>query len=206
MNKLSREASRIPASDKLDEAKFFLSNLRAAMNSGDEFKHYLSAFLSSSMSVPDWLLYEYSEKFFGLSIEDKIYPETFALIAKVKGDTRATNFIQWWRSESNKLWSQGPGAVLHKKRHDVEHRGYPRYTVLMKVETRWPFDEGGETNVSSYVSTLTTAAQAPVAGSPQTATAEARFVDGPDESIHSLCQKLVSVLESYLQDAANKFG
>jgi hypothetical protein len=57
---------------KLEEAQFFLEKLEKSTDGGLEFRHFLTAFLQSCMSIPEWLLYEYAQKYLGLSQDDYV--------------------------------------------------------------------------------------------------------------------------------------
>lgn len=85
------------AKNKLSETRYFLNRIKRLKNKPDEFMHNLSAFLSAWRSVLDVLLYDYAEKYFGWSREDKLTQRDFEVAAKISKITDAQTFIQWYR-------------------------------------------------------------------------------------------------------------
>jgi len=119
----------LEAKYKLAEARYFLDQLKDLKNKPDEFMHNLSAFLSAWRSVLDVLLYDYAEKYFGWSREDKLNQRDFEVAAKASGIRDARNFIQWYKKQIQLL----SGNPLAKKRVVIVHRGRPKVTKTYRL-------------------------------------------------------------------------
>lgn len=101
------------AEKKIQEAEYFLNQLRNIPQDSDEFMYNLSAFLNAWRSVLDVMLYDYAEKFaLGLTRDEKITERDFEVVAKALQHTQASQFINWWRQQRNRLmqnplWKKG---------------------------------------------------------------------------------------------------
>ena len=202
---------------KLEEAEFFLNRLQGSEASSEEFRYFLAAFLQSCMSVPEWLLYEYAEKYLSLSQDDYVDERGFELAAKTakaRGDTRGSEFLDWWKTETKKLRTSPEGSLLLKKRKVVVHRGTPAFTTQLIIAQR---DEPYFDFIGSVVTTLAGSTNA--SPSPTTvplrptiktrtwphASAEAFFQDHQKASVKSVCRTYFNTLESYVQTANSTF-
>ncbi len=180
------------AREKLDEARFFLQQLDTSRSGSIEFMYYLSAFLGACRSVPDHLLYEYGQKFLGISHDDFLDQQYFGLLAKSLNHARAQDFIKWWRSETERLGREEPGSVLVTKRNVVIHRGRPAFTFSLTLVQ--PMYVGTYVSPLSSSGSFVTSSAPPVTSPPPTTpdvTNEAYFSDYMRESIRSLCKRFL---------------
>jgi len=196
---------------KLEEAEFFLGRLESSTATSQEFRYFLTAFLQSCMSVPEWLLYEYAEKYLDLSQDDYIDERGFELAAKTakaRSDGRGSDFLDWWRKEIGKLRNSLEGKVLLRKRNVVVHRGAPAFTIhLMIAQPVEPYFRFIGSVVTALAgspkgTSLTFEEQSQTAPKtiswPQQST-EMFFQDYPKASVKSLCRTYFNTLESYVE-------
>lgn len=110
------------ADQKIEEAEYFLDKITQATTRKD-FVPNLSAFLSATRSIPDYLLEDYNAKF-GLNIRlnKKLYPRTFRRRATKEGNSIARKFIQKYNSQLNIIYEDPVGKLLTRKRNISIHR------------------------------------------------------------------------------------
>jgi hypothetical protein len=107
---------------KIEEAEYFLDKIKSATRRED-FIPNLSAFLSATRSIPDYLLEDYNLKFgLGISLNDKLYPSTFKGTARKKNNQNALKFIDQYSTEFGKLRQDKIGNLLIGKRDIKVHR------------------------------------------------------------------------------------
>jgi hypothetical protein len=89
--------------DKIKEAEYFLNKVKSSPFN-DELYYLVSAFLSATRSIPDYLLEDYNIKF-GLNIPltDKLYPSIFRKKAKRQNNPAALSFLRDYNKEFSKL-------------------------------------------------------------------------------------------------------
>jgi hypothetical protein len=107
--------------DKIIFAEYFLEKIKNAKNRED-FLPNLSAFLSETCSIPEYLLEDANIKFsLGISLKDKIL-NVFS--NRAIGNQKAQKFFTACSSEYKKL-SQDPigNLLLNKRRISVHRRG-----------------------------------------------------------------------------------
>jgi hypothetical protein len=142
---------------KLREAEYFLEALRQTnFNKRDEFHYNLSAFLTAWRSILDVMLYDFAELFkIGLTRENKMFPESFEKAARTSRNTRALEFIKWWKKEkevsslsNNILWRMRSENV-HRGYPEKRARGYPRFSVIVPSDR----SNSDETQTSEFILT-----------------------------------------------------
>jgi hypothetical protein len=139
---------------KLREAQYFLEALlQTNFNKRDEFHYNLSAFLSAWRSILDVMLYDFAEIFkIGLIRENKMFHESFEKAASATRNTRASEFIKWWRKK--KEVSSLSNNILWRMRPEIVHRGYPemRARVCAQFSVIVPSDgaNSDETQTSEF--------------------------------------------------------
>ena len=107
--------------DKIIFAEYVLEKIKNAKNRED-FLPNLSAFLSETCSIPEYLLEDANIKFsLGISLKDKIL-NVFS--NRAIGNQKAQKFFSAYSSEYKKL-SQDPigNLLLNKRRISVHRRG-----------------------------------------------------------------------------------
>jgi len=121
----------MPATDKIEEAEFFLMKMRESYNHQKEFIYYLNAFLPALRSVPEYLLEEYNTKYsLGILSTDKLSAGVFESRAKQINHKDALAFIQFWKDWMETLTSDVAGSLLFIKRNLGVHRIQTRPTLV----------------------------------------------------------------------------
>lgn len=222
------------ATEKLDEARYFLDKLRITPQNRDhekEFMYLLSAFLNAVHSVLDIMLYDYAEGFsLGFTRDEKFTDRDFEVASRAKNDNQALEFILWWKQQSG-VMAQRP---LWLKRNVIIHRGYPEIrrvhsifiadtiavnsilTASVLSTSRGPTPDTltitattgphaiPTTTAAENVGT-TTAPNVPTTSSSSTRT-EFYFKDLPDRNILDYCQETLNDMEEIVNSAINRFG
>jgi len=93
---------------KLREAEYFLKTLQQiSFNNRDELHYNLSAFLSAWRSILDIMLYDFAELYrIGQTRENNISDYEFDLVARATQNTRALDFIKWWRQKERSFHNE----------------------------------------------------------------------------------------------------
>jgi hypothetical protein len=110
------------AEQKIEEAECFLDKITQALTRKD-FIPNLSAFLSATRSIPDYLLEDYNTKL-GLNIPltEKLYIDTFSDEAINQGNQIAQRFIIEYKTQLNNIYNDPLGKLLTTKRNISIHR------------------------------------------------------------------------------------
>lgn len=215
------------AKEKLEEARYFKDALRQTSQKPDEFNYNLSAFLSALKSVPDIMLYDFTEKFaLGFTREDRLNDFVFRIVAGALNNDKALRFIEWWRQNLGEL-SRDP---MFHKRTIIVHRGYPplEHVYLVNASGGTGFwssatvqgtygtsTSGWYATSNQYSGTTHTTNQSnSVSGSNWTPTVsvstvdakfEIRFPDFPDKSALDVCQDIFMKIEQFVETAERDF-
>lgn len=122
------------AEQKINEAEYFLQRITNAKDRTD-FVPNLSAFMSSTRSIPDYFLEDYNTKL-GLNIPltKNLYPEDFRREAEKQNYIVAQKFIDKYDSEFQTLKNNVIGKLLLRKRNIEIHR--TNVNVQAKFERR----------------------------------------------------------------------
>ena len=118
------------AEQKIEEAECFLDKITQALTRKD-FIPNLSAFLSATRSIPDYLLEDYNTKL-GLNIPltEKLYIDT----AINQGNQIAQRFIIEYKTQLNNIYNNPLGKLLTTKRNISIHRtGVPIQGRIKRV-------------------------------------------------------------------------
>ena len=110
------------AEQKIAEAEYFLDKITQAFTRND-FIPNLSAFLSATRSIPDYLLEDYNTKL-GLNIPltEKLYVDTFSDEAVNQGNQIAQKFIKEYKTQLKNIYNDPLGKLLTTKRNISIHR------------------------------------------------------------------------------------
>ena len=110
------------AEQKTEEAEYFLEKITQAGNRRD-FVPNLSAFMSATRSIPDYILEDYNQKL-GLNIPltKTIYPRDFEKEAINQQNQTAQNFIKDYNTKLGNLYNDPIGSLLMTKRNIEIHR------------------------------------------------------------------------------------
>lgn len=204
------------AEQKLEEAKFYLHKLLELQSFPQDIdvqkalKYYLSAFLSASASVRDYLLEDFNVKFcLNISLTEKLQRHKFEKEARRSGNQAALQFVQWWRKQDDALRSDPIGRLLINKRHIDIHRVQAK-PDLAKITAKETLDvsESAELKVfkdGKLVETRKSAEQpAPTPKETET-TFDWFFSEYPNEPIITVCEKFLDKLTKFVSEAEQKF-
>lgn len=110
------------AEQKIEESEYFLDKITQALTRKD-FIPNLSAFLSATRSIPDYLSEDYNNKL-GLNIPltQKLYIDTFSDEAINQGNLIAQKFINEYKNQLNSIYNDPLGKLLTTKRNISIHR------------------------------------------------------------------------------------
>ena len=189
---------------KIQEAQYFLDEMRAHTGGTQNFMFKLSAFLTAARSVMDVLLYDYGIKYGLFTLNDRIFPNDFQRLAK--GNTVATNFYTWWTQQRNNLATHSVSGFLSDKRHIVVHRGSPAMAWSLILTETISFHSSLSSNPPSTphgmdVTAIPTTTPTPT----QTHSSTGYFADYPSESVIDLCERYLQMLRSILTEAETNF-
>lgn len=207
------------AENKLQEAQYFLEQMRAHSEGTTQFMYNLSAFLSAARSVMDVLLYDYGIKYGLFTINDRIYPRNFQRLAR--GNSTATSFYTWWTQKRDYLANDRIAGFLSEKRHIVVHRGRPAmaWSLILaetisfhsEVSVTPPSPPAGSStpNAIDVTGSPSTSFGSSVAPSPAISTSRhsvtGYFADYPSDSVIDICEKYLQMLNSVVTEARTQF-
>jgi len=196
------------ANFKLDEASYFLEKLKKLVQSpagirnlqeiDKEFMYNLSAFISAWRSFFDVLLYDYAEKFFEISREEKLDRDMFKLVAIASRNQKAKEFINWYNQQMQEekkdpLWKKRPYNV-HRGRLGIsrEHRPLPlpivestSVTISPPKKTKYGTDIDSMDNREMRFTYF--------------------FNDTKDKPVVSMCEQVFNRMKKILGEALMKF-
>lgn len=206
----------ITAKEKLEEAKFFIEKLRGLqlfpqdLETQHEVHYYLSAFLSASVSVIDYLLEDYNVKFSILiPLTKKLTPNTFKKESKRTSNDAALQFLQYWVEKKKALKNDPIGKLLVGKRHINIHRVQTKPDIakikamdkICFLENAVVYQLKGGKSVETY--------RSPEQFSIESKTIETKFdwffSEYPDEPMMTVCDKFLEMIESFVSAVEKKF-
>ena len=183
---------------KLEEAQYFLQELRRTKDDPKLSYFYLSAFLSAWRSVLDIMLYDFAEHYPLRLKELKINDQIFWVAANALNNTEALRFIDWWRQKAD-IVRKHP---LSKERNRIVHKEYPPHTVYVPST----LSSGTRLIVSESGIVAGSAGTVPEGAFPVTIavvpgyTVEIQFPD-----LLGVCEKGFVLMESIVKEAEEKF-
>jgi len=200
------------AEKKLRGAIYHLQRMEEAYLKNEEnFIYELEAFLVKVISVPDVLLEDFNEKLsLGISLEEKLYPETFEERARELQNAQAMSFIQWWRSKMEQIRSDKLGSIFFGKRNISVHRKvvrpdlkitlYETIRITDSINIR-KYDEKG--NLIEDVKSLEIP---PALEEPKPSEIEWCFSEYPDENVLEACKKILQTVKRFVEEAKSRFN
>lgn len=110
------------AEQKIEESEYFLDKITQALTRKD-FIPNLSAFLSASRSIPDYLLEDYNIKLgLNIPITEELYPNIFSKEAINQDNQTAQKFIKEYKTQLKNIYNDPLGKLLTTKRNISIHR------------------------------------------------------------------------------------
>lgn len=206
------------AKQKLEEAEFYLHKLHELQSLPQDadaqkaLKHYLSAFLSASVSVPDYLLEDFNIKFcLNIPLSERRFRDKFEREARRTGNQTALGFIQWWRKQNGTLRRDPVGRVLIGKRHIEIHRVQVKPDLVkITVKETLPITESVELKLFNKEGKLVETRKGAEQPAPRPKETETTFdwffSEYPDEPVIIVCEKFLGKLTSLVSEAEQNFS
>lgn len=121
--------------EKIEEAEFFLNKIKKYYNCFPESNYYLSAFLTSSRSIPDYLLEEYQIKYnLGISLDVSDLRNQFIKKATKLNNHDAIDFYHWFKKKLNYISTEDNiGSIFVKNRNLNTHRTPTRSAIVVNA-------------------------------------------------------------------------
>jgi len=108
--------------EKIEEAKYFLDKIKKATERKD-FIPNLSAYLSATRSIPDYLLEDYNVKYgLKISLDKTLNKDIFEEVARRRNNPNAIAFIKSYNNNFKKLTRDKIAKLLLTKRNIRVHR------------------------------------------------------------------------------------
>ena len=123
------------ADEKIKESERWLEKIMRSDHHSNrtDLMDNVIAFLNCVNSIPDHLLEEYNQKFLGITLQDKLFPNVFKIEAKKQSHHVAQQFIMDFKSEKGKIESDPIGKILTTKRDLNTHRDNQKTNKLVVV-------------------------------------------------------------------------
>lgn len=201
------------AEKKLRGAIYRLQRMEELYSKDDEsFFYEFEDFLVRVRSVPDVLLEDFNKKFsLGISLEEKLYPQTFENRACQLGNTKAIDFIQFWKSEMKQIRCDRIGSMLLEKRDFAVHRGVVK-PDLKKIEicetargtesiTLRKYDEKGNLIEEMKIPEIPLE---PI--EPKPPEMKWFFEEYPDEDVLEISKKFLQMVKRFIEKAKSQFN
>ena len=108
--------------EKIEEANYFLDRIKKATERKD-FIPNLSAYLSATRSIPDYLLEDYKVKYgLKISLDKTLNKDIFEEVARKRNNRNAIAFIKGYNNNFKKLKRDRLAKLLLTKRNIRVHR------------------------------------------------------------------------------------
>ncbi len=211
------------ANFKLEEASYFLGRLKELVNTpampsnmqeiDNKFMYTSSAFLTAWRSVLDILLYDYVERYFGISREEKLDTDAFKIAAIACKKQEAIEFITWYRKQlgiltQNPLWKKR-NVIVHRTRPSIsrEYRLYLTETIALADSTKVVVPSTALTgSLTSAVSPekMENRPNVVPTGDPIMKFTYF-FVDIKDKEVPVICEEALEQMKKIVEEASNSF-
>lgn len=207
------------AQQKVSEAEYFLNKITVAQDRYD-FLPNLSAFMSATRSIPDYLLEDYNSTLgLGIPLTSKLYPKIFKAEAKKQNNPTAISFIAGYNCGLNNLYNDPIAGILFNKRNIVIHRKdvpvQAKFTRTVtdtihvsdsvSVEVR---DKDGNLKSSQSVEPNRTQAHPAQLQSGNTAPTDGVewfFPDFKNDNVVVICNKFLDIVKNFVNGIKNKY-
>jgi len=147
--------------EKIEEAKYFLDKIKKATERKD-FIPNLSAYLSATRSIPDYLLQDYNVKYgLKISLDKRLNKDIFEEVARRRNNPNAIAFIKGYNNNFKKLTRDKIAKLLLTKRN-IRHRtdlplqknvsvsiieNVDEQSTISNTRVKWLFDDYKEADV-----------------------------------------------------------
>ena len=148
--------------EKIDEAKYFLDKIKKATDRKD-FIPNLSAYVSATRSIPDYLLEDYNVKYgLKISLDKRLNKDIFEEVARRRNNPNAIAFIKGYNNNFKKLTRDKIAKLLLTKRNIRVHRtdlplqknisasiieNVGKRSAISNTKVKWLFDDYTEADV-----------------------------------------------------------
>jgi hypothetical protein len=148
--------------EKIEEAKYFLDKIKKATERKD-FIPNLSAYLSATRSIPDYLLEDYNVKYgLKISLDKRLNKDIFEEVARRRNNPNAIAFIKGYNNNFKKLTRDKIAKLLLTKRNiSVDRTDLPlqknvsasiienvgKRSAISNTRVKWLFDDYKEADV-----------------------------------------------------------
>ena len=148
--------------EKIEEAKYFLDKIKKAAERKD-FIPNLSAYLSATRSIPDYLLQDYNVKYgLKMSLDKTLNKDIFEEVARRINNPNAIAFIKSYNNNFKKLTRDKIAKLLLTKRNIRVHRtdlplqknvsasiieNVGKRSAISNTRVKWLFDDYKEADV-----------------------------------------------------------
>jgi len=206
---------------KLQEAEYFLNQMKSHATGSMDYRFHLNAFLTSARSVLDVLLYDYGMMYGLFTLNDRVNPQDFQKLATGRGNTTAMNFYSWWTTKTGSVANDPVGGFLSKQRNISVHRGQPAMNFTLILPETISFHSGLVFNPPSVTAgspgpnaiDVTTAKPSnhgsatptPAPSPPPRQATTASFAGYPSASATDICEKYLQMLSSIVTEARTAF-
>lgn len=171
------------------------------MENEEQFTHEFEAFLTNARSIPDVMLEDFNNKFgLGISLEEKLTPNTFEKKAKQLKNQEAMAFIDWWKSRMEQVRSSALGPLFDKRNIAIHRKtvkpDLKKINVIPKfsVAEITVHDEKG--NLVAKSSSIGSKDE-----KPEPAEFEWSFIDYPNDNALGVSKKLLDEIHKMLAEA-----
>lgn len=206
---------------KLQEAAYFLNQMKSHATGSMDYRFNLNAFLTSARSVLDVLLYDYGTTYGLFTLSDKVFPQGFQRRATDQSNTKALAFYDWWVLKTGSVANDPIGGFLSKQRDIGVHRGPPAMNFTLILPETISFHSGLVFNPPSVTvgspgpnaidvttarpSNHGSATPTPTPSPPPRQPITASFADYPSASATDICEKYLQMLSSIVTEARTAF-
>jgi hypothetical protein len=148
--------------EKIEEARYFLDKIKKATERKD-FIPNLSAYLSATRSIPDYLLEDYKVKYgLKISLDKTLNKDIFEEVARKRNNPNAIAFIKGYNNNFKKLKRDKIAKLLLTKRNIRVHRtdlplqknvnesimeNVDKHSTISNTTVKWLFDDCKEADV-----------------------------------------------------------
>jgi hypothetical protein len=112
----------MPVENQIIDAAYFLERVRS-MNTHQEMRANLSAFLATTRSIADYLLEDYNSKFnLNIPLSERLTISRFRAAASKQNNSIPLRFIEFYENEFSSIKKDPIGNLLSDKRNIKVHR------------------------------------------------------------------------------------